>query len=304
MDDSEQGLNSSAQGSGLRGGSKPAPGLYLVATPIGNLRDITLRGLDLLQQADVIACEDTRMTGKLLTLLGVGHRPLSPYHEHNETKATPALLDRIAAGQSVVLVSDAGMPLISDPGYRLVRACAEAGLPVTAAPGASAPLTALALSGLPSDRFLFAGFTPHKSAGRRDMFANLAAIPATLIFFESPNRLPASLQDMADIFGEREAAVARELTKMHEQVMRGTLPDLALSYARSGPPKGEVVVVIGPPLAAKPAEDSDIDSRLEAEMKRLSPRDAATLVAAELNLPRRAVYQRAIALAKRDDDGT
>lgn len=299
-DDSQSKGRAAAQPSRSAAGSKPRPqgaagGLYLVSTPIGNAQDITLRALSVLKAADVVACEDTRVTGKLFSMLDI-RTPLTPYHEHNAERARPALLDRLRKGETVALVSDAGTPLVSDPGYRLVRACVEAGLAVTAVPGASAPLTALQLSGLPSDRFLFAGFLPVKSAARRTALGELAAVPATLIFFESAKRLPAALADMAAVLGARPAAMARELTKMFEEVRRDTLPGLAAHYAAAGPPKGEVVVVIGPP--AEPAPDADdLDAQLRRAMAHASLRDAAALVAAATGLPRRAVYARALELS-------
>ena len=224
-----------AQGdpSGGVGASKPAepvpPGLYLTAVPIGNARDITLRALDMLAAVDAIACEDTRVTGKLLGLYGISGSLIS-YHDHNADKMRPAILKRIAQGQSVALVSDAGTPLISDPGYKLVRAAQDQGLTVTCLPGASAPLAGLLLSGLPSDRFLFAGFAPSRSAARRAFFASLSPVQATLVFFESAKRLPASLADLAATLGDREAAVTRELTKRFEEARRGTLASLAEHY--------------------------------------------------------------------------
>lgn len=269
-----------------------APGLYLVATPIGNAADISLRGLDVLARADLVVCEDTRVTSKLLSKHGL--KPsLAAYHEHNAARQRPQLLARLAVGGAIALVSDAGTPLVSDPGYKLVREAIAAGIKVTALPGPSAPLAALVLSGLPSDRFLFAGFLPPKSAGRRKVLAELAAVPATLIFFESAGRLAGSLADMAAVLGRREAAVARELTKLYEEVRRGFLDDLAAHYAEAGPPKGEIVVVIGPP-----SEDAgagiDLDGALDRALATMSLRDAADAVAAATGRPRREVYARAL----------
>ncbi len=283
-------------------------GLYIVATPIGNLADITLRALAVLEQADVIACEDTRVTGKLLKAHGIA-TPMTPYHEHNAGRARPALLRRLRRGATVALLSDAGTPLISDPGYKLARACLEAGLNVTAVPGASAPLAALVLSGLPTDRFFFAGFLPAKAAARRKALSELAGVKATLVFFESPRRLGAALADMADILGSRGAAVARELTKLFEEVRRATLGELAAHYRDAGPPRGEVVVVVAPP--GKPAsgdvpargagrEAQDLDDRLLSALRQASVRDAAASVAAATGLPRRRVYARALALVGRE----
>ena len=229
----------SEEGSGSDRSCKPSAGLYLVATPIGNTGDITVRALELLKSCDAIACEDTRVTAKLLTRFGI-RTPMLPYHEHNAAQMRPQLLARLAAGQVLALVSDAGTPLISDPGYKLVRACIEAGVAVTALPGANALLTALQLSGLPSDRFLFCGFLPNKTAARRAAIAELAAVPATLVMYESAQRLAGLLADLAEELGPRPAAMARELTKLFEEVRRGSLPELAAHYAAAGPPKGEV----------------------------------------------------------------
>lgn len=278
--------------------SKLPGGLYLVATPIGNAADITLRALDILKRADVVACEDTRLTGKLLARHGIRAR-LTPYHDHNAERARPALLERLSRGNSVALVSDAGTPLLSDPGYKLVKACRDAGLTVTAAPGASAAVTALILSGLPTDRFLFAGFLPPKQAARTKVLTELASVPATLVFFESPARLAASLADMAKVLGARPAAIARELTKLYEEVRRGTLAELADHYAKSGAPKGEVVVVVGGPIAPARPQAADLDERIRQALAQESVRDAASRVAAETGLPRRDVYARALALANR-----
>ena len=287
----------SAEGRPPRPGSKPAPGLYLVATPIGNMGDITYRAVETLTAADLVACEDTRVTGGLMTRLGLD-RPLFPYHEHNAERARPVLLARLKEGAVVALVSDAGTPLVSDPGYRLVQACVAEGIAVTALPGASAAVTALQLSGLPNDRFLFAGFLPSRATARRQALRELAAVPATLIFYESPNRLDGSLADMAAVLGPRAAAVARELTKLHEEVVRGDLPVLAARYAEA-PPRGEVVVVVAPPAGQSPATADDLDSRLARAMADgASLKDAAALVAAETGHPRRDVYARALRLAQ------
>ena len=278
------------------------PGLYLVATPIGNLKDITLRALDTLTRADLVACEDTRVTGKLLSHYGISVTT-RPYHEHNAAEAGPALLEAIGGGAAVALVSDAGMPLISDPGYRLVQAAVQAGHDVTTIPGAAAPLAALQLSGLPSDRFLFAGFLPPKQAARRRALGELAATPATLIFFETAPRLAESLADMAAGLGPRPAAVVRELTKLHEEARRGPLDHLADHYAGAGPPKGEIVVVIGPPAAAAPDDDATVDTMLADALESQSVRDAAAMVAGATGRPRREVYRRALALTAGGRDG-
>ena len=274
-----------------------APGLYLVSTPIGNLRDITLRALDTLRAADVIACEDTRVTRKLLTAHGIAGR-LAAYHDHNAAEAGPALIARLEAGEVVALVSDAGTPLISDPGFRLVSEAIARGIPATALPGASAPLAALVLSGLPTDRFHFAGFAPPRQAARRAFLHALAGIDATLVLLESPRRLAASLADMSAVFGPRQAAVARELTKLHEEVVHGDLGFLAAKYASEGPPRGEIVVLVGPPGEDEPAGEAEIDARLEEALATMSVRDAAAVVAEATNAPRRIVYRRALALSR------
>jgi 16S rRNA (cytidine1402-2'-O)-methyltransferase len=282
-------------------GSKPATlraGLYLVATPIGNLADITLRALDVLSAAGTVACEDTRVTRRLLNAYGV-KRPLTSYHDHNAERVRPRLIERLKNGESVALVSDAGTPLVSDPGYKLVCAAIAEGLAVSSLPGASAPLAALVVSGLPSDRFLYAGFLPAKRAARRKVLAELACVPATLIVFESARRLAAALQDMAQVLGSRSAAVVRELTKLFEEVRRGDLAFLAEHYRAAGPPKGEVVIVVGPPDSETPPAD-DLDDRLAVALERTSLRDAAARVAADTGLPRREVYARALALSGRD----
>ncbi|MCH7543376.1 MAG: 16S rRNA (cytidine(1402)-2'-O)-methyltransferase [Proteobacteria bacterium] len=287
-------------GGAKMGGAKLGGGLYIVATPIGNADDITLRALATLEQADLIACEDTRVTGKLLAFYGIAARKI-PYHEHNAARAGPILLRHLERGQAVALVSDAGTPLISDPGYRLVNACHDAGIPVTVIPGASAPIAALAVSGLPSDRFLFAGFLPVKQAARRKTLKELSAVRATLVLFESPRRLAASLGDMAAILGHRKAAVARELTKFFEEVRRATLEELARHYREAGPPKGEVVIVVAPPekSALLAADAVDIDAQLGAALKSLGVRDAAAKVAAATGVSKRELYSRALALTGR-----
>jgi 16S rRNA (cytidine1402-2'-O)-methyltransferase len=271
-----------------------APGLHIVATPIGNAGDLSFRALEVLRAADLVACEDTRVTGKLLARYGIGARRFA-YHEHNAERVRPVLLEKLRAGARIALVSDAGTPLVSDPGYRLVRAAIEEGLPVTSVPGPSAPVAALVLSGLPPDRFLFAGFLPPKRAARRSELAGLRGLAATLVFFEAPHRLPESLADMAEMLGERPAAVARELTKMFEEVRRGSLAVLAAHYAAAGPPKGEIVVVVG--ATREPAhEEAGLDARLRRALAGMSLRDAAEAVAEATGLPRRQVYARALEL--------
>jgi len=271
-------------------------GLYLVATPIGNLGDITLRALSVLSGASVIACEDSRVTRKLLAAHGI-ETPMTLYHEHNAQRARPALVRRMAAGEAVALVSDAGTPLISDPGYKLVTEARAQGIKVTALPGASAALIALQLSGLPSDAFFFAGFMPPKSAARKRALAELAAVPGSLVFYESARRLAEFLADAAAVLGSRKASVCRELTKLHEDVIEGTLDVLAARYKADGPPKGEIVVVVAPPGAADAGQAADrLDELLKAAMARFTLRDAVDHVAAESGLPRRRVYARALEL--------
>ena len=230
---------------------KLASGLYLVATPIGNLRDVTVRALEILAAADLIACEDTRVSRKLLDRYGI-KRPLTPYHDRNAETARPKLLDALAGGAAVAQISDAGTPLISDPGFKLVRAAQAAGHPVTAAPGASSVLTALILSGLPTDSFLFAGFLPTKPGQRRARIAELARIPATLVLFETGPRLAAALRDLASGLGPRDAVVCRELTKLHEEVRRGSLAMLAEHYEHAGEKRGEIALVIAPAAGSRP----------------------------------------------------
>lgn len=275
---------------------RPAAGLYVTSVPIGNAGDITVRALRLLAHVDAIACEDTRSTRRLLGLHGIRPPHLIAYHDHNADHARPGILDRIAGGQAVALVSDAGTPAVSDPGYKLVRAARDRGLTVTALPGASAMLTALVLSGLPTDRFGFFGFPPPRSGARRTFLTALAAFPATLIFYESPRRLAASLTDMAAGLGDRPAAVARELTKLYEEVRSDTLSALADHYRAAGPPRGEVVIVVGPPPAAAPSAPADIDRALADALTRLSLRDAVAEVAMTFDAKRADIYRRALAL--------
>ena len=289
---------------GLGGASIDAPplpaGLYLVAMPIGNLRDISLRALETLAAADVIACEDSRVTRKLTEHYGIA-APLTPYHEHNAAEARPKLLARLVDGQAVALVSDAGTPLISDPGYKLVRAASEAGHTVIAVPGASAVLTALGVAGLPTDRFFFEGFLPPKQAARQKRIAQLAAIPATLVLFESGPRLPAALADLAAGLGARAAAICRELTKLHEEIRRDDLAGLARHYESGGETRGEIVIVVAPP-ADDTANAEDVDELLRNALGRVSVKDAVGEVALATGRPRREVYQRALALAAGAED--
>ena len=272
-----------------------APGLYIVATPIGNLADITLRALDVLRGVDAILCEDTRVTATLTRRYGLAAERIA-YHDHNADALRPGLIARLAAGAALALVSDAGTPLVSDPGFKLVRDAVAAGLPVIAVPGASAALAALTVAGLPTDRFLFAGFLPAKAAARRRALRELASVKASLIFYETAPRLADALADMAAMLGDRPAAVARELTKLHEEVRRDDLWALAEHYREAGPPKGEIVVIAGPPAAETAVAHEDLDVQLRAALKTASLREASAAVAAATGLPRRQVYARALAL--------
>jgi 16S rRNA (cytidine1402-2'-O)-methyltransferase len=277
--------------------AKARGGLHVVATPIGHLGDITLRALETLAGADLIACEDTRISSRLLARYDI-RVPLLPYHEHNAGEMRPRLLARLAEGAAVALISDAGTPLVSDPGYKLVREAIAAGHAVEAVPGPSALLAAMVVSGLPTDRFLFEGFLPPKTAGRRGRLAELAAIPASLVVFETGPRLAESLADMAETLGPgRPAAVCRELTKLHEEVRRGTLAELAAATAGQEP-RGEIVVVVGPPPPAAAPAEGDIDAALQAALAGSSLKDAVAEVAGTLGLPRRQVYQRALDLSR------
>ncbi|WP_135081205.1 16S rRNA (cytidine(1402)-2'-O)-methyltransferase [Terasakiella sp. SH-1] len=278
--------------------SKGTAGLYIVATPIGNAQDITLRALELLKTADTILCEDTRVTGKLLMIHGISKKKCIAYHEHNAEKMRPKVLEKLQGGETVVLVSDAGTPLINDPGYKLVRDCAELGLPYTSAPGASSVITAMVLSGLPSDRFLYLGFLPNKTAARKKALEEIKAVRATLITLESPRRVGACLADMAEVLGNREAAVTRELTKRFEEVRRAPLTELAESY-KDAEVRGEVVLVIGPPDdSASETSAEDLDALLENALSRLSVRDAVAEVVDATGLKKRMVYNRALELSK------
>ena len=270
-----------------------APGLYIVATPIGNLRDITLRALDVLNAADLLLAEDTRVAGKLLQAYGLSAK-LERYDEHAAERGGARALAALAQGKRVALVSDAGTPLVSDPGYRIVREAAAAGYPVFPIPGPSALLAGLSAAGLPTDRFLFAGFPPPKSAARRTFLEELAPLRATLVFFEGGSRVAASLADMAAVFGDREAVVCRELTKLYETLYRGPLSVLAAD-PKLDAPKGEIVILVGPGHEAE-ATAGDIDTALADALIRLRPAEAAAEVAKALGLSRRDVYQRAMAM--------
>lgn len=275
--------------------SSPLPGLYIVATPIGNLGDVSARAREVLEYADVVACEDTRVTGHLLHLIGI-KRPLLRHDDHADDAARARLIERMA-DERVALVCDAGTPLISDPGYRLVRDARAAGRMVTSIPGPCAAITALTLAGLPTDRFLFAGFLPAKAKARDEAIAELATVRASLVLYESGPRLGACLAALAHGLGDREAAVARELTKLHEECVSGTLVALAERYA-DDKPKGEIVIVVGPPAAPVPvAQDGDtIDAALLAALADAPPARAAKAVAASLGIPREQAYARALAL--------
>lgn len=269
------------------------PGLYIVATPIGNLGDLTRRAVDVLSRCDVIACEDTRVTGKLLAHIGI-KKPLRRYDDHASEDARERLLAEMVQ-KAVVLVSDAGTPLISDPGYKLVRLARERGIAVTSLPGPSALIVALTLAGLPTDRFLFAGFLPSKDKARGDALADLAPMPLTLVFYETGPRLVASLEAIARIMPGREIAVARELTKLHEECRTGTPEDLAAHYT-AHPPKGEIVLLAGPPPAPEAPGEADIDAELRAALAEMPPSQAAGKVAKAHGLDRKALYARAMAL--------
>lgn len=276
-------------------------GLYFVATPIGSARDMTLRALDLLAAADVIAAEDTRTARKLMEIHGVplGQRQIVAYHDHSGPAVRDRLVAEIAAGRSVAYVSEAGTPLVADPGYALARAAIAAGLPVTAAPGASAVLAALTVSGLPTDRFLFLGFLPAATTQRETEIAALRDMPFTMVLYESPKRVGSLLRSLADTLGEaREAAVCRELTKRFEEVSRGSLGDLAAAFEGRNV-KGEIVVLVGRAGAVDVAE-ADVEAALREAMKTMRVKDAATAVAGALGLPRRQVYQTALSMAQQD----
>lgn len=270
-------------------------GLYLVATPIGNLGDISARAVDVLKSADLIACEDTRNTQKLLTLLGIGGKKLTAYHNFNAEKACPKILEHLQNDEMIALVSDAGTPLVSDPGYKLVRKCVDNGIYVTSVPGACAFLTALQLSGLPSHRFLFQGFLPSKTTARKKELTELSRVPATLIFYESPQRLEETLTDMLEILGNRFAAVVREITKKFEQTVCGTFTDLLDGYAQNGYPKGEIVIVVEPPATEK-ADPVEIDALLNQALLTMRVKDAAAFVAEQTGESKKDLYQRALDL--------
>jgi 16S rRNA (cytidine1402-2'-O)-methyltransferase len=278
---------------------KAAPGLHLVSTPIGNLGDITLRALETLAGVDIVACEDTRITRRLTERYGISAL-LKPYHEHNGALARPKILERLAQGASIALVSDAGTPLISDPGFKLVREACAAGHQVISLPGASSVLAALAVAALPTDRFFFEGFLPSKQGARRTRIGELARIDATLVMFESGNRVEDTLRDLADIIGMRDAAICRELTKLHEEVRRAPLPELAKS-ASALETRGEFVLVIGPPApSAHIMGQSDVDELLRSALKNGSVKDAVAHAVEVSGRARREIYARALELARQD----
>jgi 16S rRNA (cytidine1402-2'-O)-methyltransferase len=275
-----------------------AAGLYIVGTPIGNLGDISRRATDVLSRVDVIAAEDTRIARKLLSGLGLAAPSLVRYDDHAGDAARLNLIEAIQSGKSVALISDAGMPLVADPGLKLVREAQAAHVRITVVPGPSAALAALAVSGLASDRFLFQGFLPAKDGARRQALAEIAAVPATLVIFESPHRLAASLAAMAATLGDRDAVIAREITKLFEEVRRGTLKTLAADAAAAGPPKGEIVIVVAPPGEAPAAADAELERHLASALRSMSVRDAAATVAAATGRKRSDVYALALRLSE------
>lgn len=278
--------------------SQLRPGLTLVATPIGNAADITLRALDALRDADAIVCEDTRMTRRLMDMHGValGSRPMIAYHDHNSKAAMPRIMGLLQQGARVVFASDAGTPIVADPGYRLAQTVIAEGIALSATPGPCAAIMALTLSGLPSDRFTFAGFPPSKHEARKTFLSAFAVVPSTLIFYESPRRLAASLRDMHTVFGDRDAVVSRELTKMFEENRRAPLSELADRYDADGAPKGEIVILVAPPPEPEAAGEADIDAALHEALETMTLKDAARTVSNALDLPRKTVYDRALAL--------
>ncbi len=285
---------------GLKAEAEPIrKGLHVVATPIGNLADISLRALMTLAAADAVVAEDTRVTKTLLAHYGIA-TPLVSYHEHNAAVMRPHLVARLEDGATLALVSDAGTPLISDPGFKLVTEALARNIPVVSVPGASAVLAALVVAGLPTDRFFFEGFLPPRTGPRRQRIAELAPVPGTLVFFESPRRVAETLTDLAAVLGPREAAVARELTKFFETVRRGPLPELVAEFTAAAPPKGEIVILVGPPGAENTVVEAEtIDARLATALETLSVKDAAAVVSAETGQPRRKVYARAVELSAR-----
>jgi len=268
-------------------------GLYIVSTPIGNLSDITLRALDILKLADLIVCEDTRVSGVLLAHYGI-KKPLLSYNDHNGDERRPEIFAALESGKHVALISDAGTPLVSDPGYKLVREALEKDIYVTAIPGASSVLSALCLSGLPSDQFFFGGFLPSKAEALRKYITSLAVIPATLIFFESARRLPESIKALKDILSDRDAAIVREITKLYEESRRGKLSELLVNIEKNGTPKGEVVIVVAPPREQETINNQDIEEKIALLLKSHSVKEAASIIAEQTGRPRKEIY--AIAL--------
>lgn len=276
-----------------------AAGLYVLSTPIGNAKDISLRALDILKKCTVIAAEDTRVTARLLAIYGI-QKPLLAYNDHNGAQMRPKILDRLHDGQAVVLVSDAGTPLVSDPGYKLLRQAIAAQIAVFAVPGASAVLAGLVLSGLPSDRFLFAGFLPPKTGEKVRVLEEFKALRATLIFFESAQRLGETLQTMSGVLGQRRCAVARELTKLHEEILRGSLHELAGHYRTAGAPKGEVTIVVGPPEDGN-KDVAKLDDALKAALAFMPVKAAVDMIANLTDMSRKQLYERALSL--KDENG-
>jgi 16S rRNA (cytidine1402-2'-O)-methyltransferase len=282
-------------GAGEFEAEKLPAGLYVTATPIGHLGDVTLRALATMAAADILLCEDTRTTGKLLERYGIRTR-LMAYHEHNAAKVRPAILRALSEGQAIALVSDAGMPLVSDPGYRLVGDCVAEAIPVTAIPGASAVLMALALSGLPTDRFVFLGFLPAKTAERKKLLTEFMGVKATLIAFESPHRIVDALADVADVLNNRRVAVSRELTKLHEEVLRGTAHEVQAILAARPSVKGEITVVIAPPDQSAPqVSDEDIEAAIDAALDTMPAAKAAANIAKRFELAKKDIYARILA---------
>lgn len=273
-------------------------GLYIVSTPIGNLSDITLRALDILKIVDLIACEDTRISGSLLAHYGIS-KPLISYNDHNADERRPEILAEIGRGKRVALISDAGTPLISDPGYKLVREAQAKDIYVTAIPGASSVLAALCLSGLPSDSFFFGGFLPSKSEALRKYIASIAQIPATLIFFESARRLPESLAVLRDVLRDRQAAIVRELTKLYEESRRGKLSELLGNIEKNGVPKGEVVIVISPPQEVEIMEKQNVEQQLEILLKSHSVKEAASIISEQTGQSRKEIYALALKIQEK-----
>ena len=277
-----------------------APGLYVVATPIGNLGDMTIRALATLAAAETVLCEDTRTSAKLMERFAIKAK-LWSYHEHNAQKVRPEILARLQQGATIALISDAGMPLVSDPGYRLVKEAVEMGIPVTACPGPSAVLTGLALSGLPTDRFLFAGFVPQKQGERKKLFAEFAKLKATLIFFESPHRIIETLHDLALGLPGRHVAVTRELTKLHEEVLRGEAAEIATQLEARPSVKGEITLLVGPPEGEEEVSEAELENAITHALAEMPASKAASELAKRFNLSRSDVYQRI--LSRREGDG-